>query len=106
MPQTSDTPIRSSKHDDVVTKAAFIIMATIVIRKRRKRRWCVEKIYQKRLKYGNRFLKYVRFKIDDPNFVRMSHQDFEHLVQLIKPTVTKCNTYMRDGITVTEHSYS
>lgn len=73
----------------VQVAAAFIVMAAIIKKKqnRRKPRWWVKKIYQNRSEYGNRLLEDARFEIDDPNFVRMSKQDFNHLIHLIEPKV-------------------
>ncbi|XP_046403088.1 protein ANTAGONIST OF LIKE HETEROCHROMATIN PROTEIN 1-like [Ischnura elegans] len=88
-----------------VAAAAFIVMATIIgkkQRKKRRKRWWVKKFYQNRLEYGNRLLEDVRFEEDMPNFLRMSKQDFEHLLTLIEPAVKKGDSYMRSAITTKE----
>lgn len=71
-------------------------------RKKRRKRWWVKKIYQNRLEYVNRLLEDVRFEEDVTNFLRMSKQDFEHLLTLIEPAVKKRDTYMRSAITTKE----
>ncbi|GBP71321.1 hypothetical protein EVAR_57705_1 [Eumeta japonica] len=94
-----------SRRNVQVAAAAFIILHTLVNKKKKRRslpRWWVKKLYQERLEYGNRLLHDIGFEEDVTNFVRMSTVDFEHLLQSIETKVKKNDTYMRPAITVKE----
>ena len=71
----------------------------------RRRRWWVRPMLYKRNEAGNRLLADIAEEAADETiiqFLRMTEEDFEYMLQKITPKICKQDTYMRKAITVRE----
>nr|CAH7734677.1 unnamed protein product [Callosobruchus chinensis] len=74
--------------------------------KRQERRWWITQMYNKRHRYsGSTLLSDLRLEESTgqfKNFVHMSSEDFEILINLIGPKLEKKNTRFREAIPIKE----
>uniref|UniRef100_A0A6P7GMC3 Uncharacterized protein LOC114344142 n=1 Tax=Diabrotica virgifera virgifera TaxID=50390 RepID=A0A6P7GMC3_DIAVI len=92
----------------IMDSAIFVIMAQKkkkVVNKRKKRRWWSVSLFKNRKRYnGNDLLNDMSLEVSGKfeNFCRMAPADFESLLQLIGPYITKQTTQMRRTISAKE----
>uniref|UniRef100_A0A6P7F4I4 Uncharacterized protein LOC114324975 n=1 Tax=Diabrotica virgifera virgifera TaxID=50390 RepID=A0A6P7F4I4_DIAVI len=97
-----------SDDDVAIASAIFVIMAQKkkkVVNKRKKRRWWSVSLFKNRKRYnGNDLLNDLSLEVSGKfeNFCRMAPADFESLLQLIGPYITKQTTQMRRTISAKE----
>ncbi|CAI6372747.1 unnamed protein product [Macrosiphum euphorbiae] len=92
--------------------AAFIVIHQILNKKtktktkHRQRRWWITKLYQNKLhNNGSSLLSTLKFDESTgqfKNFLRMSSQDFETLINMVGPKIQKSDTRFRKAIPVKE----
>ncbi|XP_074039919.1 uncharacterized protein [Leptinotarsa decemlineata] len=97
----------NSKQSIIIASAAYIVMHSCIRKKnKRDKRWWVKQLYKSREIYsGSTLLEDLKFQEISgqfQNFVRMSSQDFELLINMIGPKITKLNTRMRMAVPVKE----
>lgn len=89
--------------------AAFIVMYDLIIKEEKKARkakkYWIKHLYQQRNEDGSHLLNILA--LDEStghfkNFMRMSPQDFEILINLIGPIIQKKDTKLRKAVTVKE----
>lgn len=85
----------------------FIVMHELIKnnnkKTRRNRRWWISKMYKNNTDRGLNLLNDMQFDeniLHFQNFTRMSSEDFELLISLIRPKVVKQDTNMRPAVTV------
>lgn len=78
--------------------AAFIVIAELS--KKRKRRWWQRRFLNSGTVYGDSLMRELLLNDESSfrNFVRLSKSDFEELLNLIGPTISKTNTNYRASI--------
>lgn len=90
--------------------AAFIVIHQLLNKinkkKPRQRRWWITKLYQNKLNnHSSSLLSNLKFDESTgqyKNFLRMSSEDFEFLINLVGPKIQKNDTHFRRAITVKE----
>ena len=94
-----------SDDEVLITSASFIVLRSLLkTRSRRNRRWWMTSIFRSRDRYSGSDLlcalrvENLHFRI----FCRMSYSDFDALISLIGPRITKKDTSFRKAIPVAE----
>nr|XP_034192159.1 uncharacterized protein LOC117609659 [Osmia lignaria] len=92
----------STGTDVTIASAAYIIMNTIIKRKRRRtnqdKRWWISQMYKNRAtSSGEKVIRDLQIEASGhfKNFVRMSSEDFEFLINAIGPKIQKNYTRFR-----------
>jgi hypothetical protein len=97
---------RVASDDEVlITSASFIVMRSLLKTKsRRKRRWCMISVFRSRERYsGSDFLCDVSVEnLYFRTFCRMSYSDFDALISLVGPRISKEDASFRTAIPVAE----
>ncbi|XP_046144675.1 protein ANTAGONIST OF LIKE HETEROCHROMATIN PROTEIN 1-like [Osmia bicornis bicornis] len=99
----------SSGTDVTIASAAYIVMHTIIKRRKRgrnqDRRWWITQLYKNRAtSSGGNLLSDLQLETGGhfKNFVRMSSEDFEFLINAIGPKIQKNDTRFRKAVTAKE----
>ena len=95
----------ASDDEVLITSASFIVMRSLLKKKsRRKRRWWMTSVFRSRDRYsGSDLLCDLRVEnLHFRTFCRMSYSDFDALINLVGPRISKKDTSFRKAIPVAE----
>ena len=95
----------ASDDEVLITSASFIVMCSLLKTKsRRKRRWWMTSVFRSRDRYsGSDLLCDLRVEnLHFRTFCRMSYSDFDALIDLVGPRISKKHTSFRKAIPVAE----
>ena len=95
----------ASDDEVLITIASFIVMRSLLKTKsRRKRRWWMTSVFRSRDRYsGSDLLCDLRVEnLHFRTFCRMSYSDFDALINLVGPRISKKDTSFRKAIPVAE----
>jgi hypothetical protein len=95
----------ASGDEVLITSASFIVMRSFLKTKsRRKRRWWMTSVFRSRDRYsGSDILCDLRVEnLHFRTFCRMSYSDFDALINLVGPRISKEDTSFRKAIPVAE----
>lgn len=89
------------RSDQILACAAYIVINKLSKRQRRRPRYWQRRIFQSRIQYSGTNL-LADLRLEDAsgfrNFCRLSPTDFEYLLTLIGPIISKRDTNYRDAV--------
>lgn len=97
----------SRRREIIIASAAYVVIRSVLEqKKKRDKRWWITQFYKSRQIYSGstllRDLKFQECSGQFQNFVRMSSTDFEEIINMIGPKISKMDTKFRTAVSVKE----